>query len=273
MSDKAVEPVVPAEGWHALHLFYKVEYGQWQLFTDSEKRRAKTNLAELVQEVRAMPSTQLLTMSMVSPKADAGFMLLTPDLQIANAVEKRLSLSLGADVLTPTASFLSMTERSEYLSTEEDHAESLRQEGLAEGSPEWEQSMRECRERLVKYASYRLYPTLPDWPVVCFYPMAKRRVPGQNWYALPFEERKRLMGGHGRIGRKWHNRILQLITASTGLDDDEWGVTLFARNTYDVKGIVYEMRFDPVSAEYAEFGEFYIGLQVPLDELYRRLLL
>jgi chlorite dismutase len=79
------------------------------------------------------------------------------------------------------------------------------------------------------------------------------------------------MAGHGKVGRKWHGKILQLITGCTGLDDAEWGVTLFAQNTYDVKGIVYEMRFDPVSADYAEFGEFYIGLQLALDQLYRRL--
>ena len=146
----------------------------------------------------------------------------------------------------------------------------MKNDGIAEGSEEWEKRIAEIRDRLDKYLKFRLYPTLPDWPVVCFYPMMKRRRPQQNWYALPFEQRKELMAGHGRVGRKWHGKILQLITGCTGIDDAEWGVTLFAQNTYDVKGIVYEMRFDPVSAQYAEFGEFYIGLQLPLDELYRR---
>jgi peroxiredoxin len=111
---------------------------------------------------------------------------------------------------------------------------------------------------------------MPDWPVMCFYPMNKRRGETRNWYSLGFEERKRLMSGHARIGRQWHGKIRQLITGSTGLDDAEWGVTLFAHDTMHVKGIVYEMRFDAVSAEYADFGEFYIGLQLPLDELFRR---
>ncbi len=117
----------------------------------------------------------------------------------------------------------------------------------------------------------RLEPNLPDWPVVCFYPMLKRRgAPGQNWYALDFETRKKLMLGHARVGRTYHGRVLQLVTGSTGLDDMEWGVTLFSRSTSDIKAIVYEMRFDEVSAQYAEFGEFFIGLQMPLDSLFAR---
>jgi hydrogen peroxide-dependent heme synthase len=267
----AKAPIIPPEGWHVLHLFYKIEHGQWQLFTESEKIRAKTRLAELVQEIRSAPDTQLLSFAMVTPKADMGFMLVTPDLQAANAWEKQISLALGADVMSAASAFFSMTERSEYLATEKEYKEGLQKDGIAEGSPEWETRMKEIQERLDKYLKFRLYPTLPDWPVVCFYPMMKRRKPEQNWYGLPFEKRKELMAGHGRVGRKWHGKILQLITGCTGLDDAEWGVTLFAQNTYDVKGIVYEMRFDPVSADYAEFGEFYIGLQLPLDQLYRRL--
>jgi chlorite dismutase len=271
MTDKTVPPIIPPEGWHVLHLFYKIEHGQWQLFTESEKIRAKTRLAELVQEIRSAPDTQLLSFAVVTPKADIGFMLVTPDLQAANTWEKQLSLALGADVLSAATAFFSMTERSEYLATEQEYREGLQRDGVAEGSEEWTARMGEIQQRLDKYLKFRLYPTLPDWPVICFYPMMKRRKPEQNWFNLPFEKRKELMAGHGKVGRKWHGKILQLITGCTGLDDAEWGVTLFAQNTYDVKGIVYEMRFDPVSADYAEFGEFYIGLQLALDQLYRRL--
>jgi len=124
---------------------------------------------------------------------------------------------------------------------------------------------------MTKYLKDRLEPNLPDWPVVCFYPMSKRRVPGQNWYALDFDARKKLMAGHARVGRTYAGRVLQLITGSTGLDDGEWGVTLFSRTTSEIKSIIYEMRFDEVSAQYAEFGEFFIGIQMPLDSLYARL--
>ena len=272
MTDKAIDPIVPKEGLHVLHLFYKVEYGQWQLFSAEERRRAKTQLSSLVQEIRATPSTQLLIFSIVSPKADIGFMLLTPDLQAANRFEKRLSLALGPDVLTSVYSYLSLTEQSEYTSTDEELAANLAAEGeFKQGTPEFDAKMEEIRARMAKYKKDKLYPNLPDWPVYCFYPMSKRRGEKNNWFALPFAERKKLMAGHARVGRKYHGKILQLITGSTGLDDAEWGVTLFAHDTFHVKEIVYEMRFDPVSVDYAEFGEFYIGLQVPLDELFRRL--
>src|SRR5947208_5304731 len=124
MTDKNTM-LVPQEGWHCLHLFYHVEYGQWQLLNREEQNVAKTNLAKLVQEIRAMDSTQLLTLSIVTPKADLGFMLITPDLQVANKIEKQLSLSLGADVLTPVYSYLSLTEESEYITTEEEYSETL----------------------------------------------------------------------------------------------------------------------------------------------------
>jgi len=273
MTETPVPAVVPKEGWHVLHLFYRIEHGQWALLSPEERISAKTHLTELVQEIRATENTQLLIFSMVSPKADLGFMLLTPDLHTANAFEKRLSLSLGPDVLTPVYSFLSLTEDSEYTTSDEEYAAILKAEqGLLPDSPEFATKMQEFSARMAKYRKDKLYPLLPVWEVFCFYPMSKRRnANGQNWYALPFEERKRLMAGHGRVGRTYHGKILQLITGSTGLDDAEWGVTLFAHDTYDIKDIVYKMRFDEVSVHYGEFGEFYIGLSVALDELFRRL--
>src|SRR5215471_9205530 len=124
MTDKNTE-LVPEEGWHCLHLFYRIEYGQWQLLSREERTAAKTNLTSLVQEVRAMESTQLLTLGMVTPKADLGFMLITPDLHNANRIEKQLSLSLGADVLAPVYSYLSLTEESEYITTDEEYSATL----------------------------------------------------------------------------------------------------------------------------------------------------
>jgi hydrogen peroxide-dependent heme synthase len=264
----------PKEGWNVLHLFYRIDYATWRLLSEQERRNAKTALSSLVQEVRAANSTQLLTFSIVSPKADLGFMLLTPDLHFANAIEKKLSLSLGDDVLTPVFSFYSLTERSEYTMSEDEHrAVLIKEKNLKPESDEFEQSIAEFRTRMQKYVRDRLYPNLPDWPVICFYPMTKRREHENNWYRLPFEERKELMAGHGRLGRQYAGRVRQLITGATGLDDWEWGVTLFAQDVFEVKSIVYEMRFDEVSARFAEFGEFFIGLQLPLDQLFQRLTL
>ncbi len=264
--------LIPEQGWHCLHLFYRIEFGPWQLLNLDEQRKAKVALSEIVQEVRALPSTQLLTLSIVTPKADLGFVLITPDLHAANRIEKKLSLSLGADVLMPVYSYLSLTEESEYAASEEDHARTLEtDQKLKPGSAEFTQAMASFRERIAKYRQDRVYPTLPDWPVVCFYNMYKRRGEQHNWYTLPFEERRQLMSGHATVGRQYAGKVKQLITGSSGLDDAEWGVTLFAHDTFQIKAIVYQMRFDPVSAVYADFGEFYIGLQLPLDELFQRL--
>ena len=271
MSDSR-ERLVPEQGWHCVHLFYRIEHAQWQLIPAEEQRAAQTALAVLVQEIRAFPDTQLLTMSVLTPKADLAFMLITPDLHQANEIEKRLTLSLGADVLEPVYSYLSLTEESEYRTTADEYAATLEHEQkLSPGSAEFAQAMASFDERMKHYRHDRLYPTLPDWPIVCFYNMSKRRGDSHNWYALPFEERRKLMLGHGSVGRRYAGRVKQLITGSTGLDDAEWGVTLFARDTFQIKSIVYEMRFDDVSALYGEFGEFYVCLQLPLDELFRRL--
>ncbi len=275
MPNQEITPIVPREGWHVLHLFYHVDHAQWSLYGDDEKRQAKTRLTELVQEIRATTDTHLLIFSVVSPKADLGFMLLTPDLQVANMFEKQLSLSLGPEILSPAYSYLSQTESSEYTTTRDQYAAEtlIGEKGLAEGTPEFETALKEFDERMAHYLKHRLYPVLPDWPVICFYPMSKRRSGDDNWYSLSYEQRRKLMSGHARVGRTYSGRILQLITGSTGLDEYEWGVTLLAKDTIDIKSIVYEMRFDEVSARYAEFGDFYIGLQLPLDVLFRRICL
>ncbi len=273
--DREIHPLVPREGWHVMHLFYHIDHGQWALLSEEERREAKTNLTELVGEIRSTPDTHLLAFSVATPKADLGFMLLTPDLHVANQYEKQLTLSLGPDILTPVYSYLSQTESSEYTTTREQYGEEtlVAEKGLTPGSPEYEAALKEFDDRMAHYLKHRLYPVLPDWPVICFYPMSKRRSGADNWYSLPFEDRKRLMAGHARTGRTYSGRILQLISGSTGLDEHEWGVTLLAKDTIDIKSIVYEMRFDEVSARFGEFGDFYIGMQLPLDVLFRRLCL
>jgi peroxiredoxin len=251
--------LIPREGWHVLHLFYQIDHAQWNYLSDEEKRQAKTDLTELVREIRTAPDTQLLTQAIVSPKADMGFVLLTPDLHTATAFEKQLTLSLGPDILNPVYSYFSLTERSEYTPTREQHAAEvlIGQRGLSEGTAEFDAALAEFDARMEHYTNFRLYPRLPDWPVICFYPMSKRRSGADNWYSLPFAQRRQLMEGHAKVGRTYAGRILQMITGSTGLDEWEWGVTLLAKDTSDVKAIVYEMRFDEVSGRFEYFGFFY----------------
>ena len=274
---ESFSPLVPAEGWHVLHLFYSIDQGQWSLLSESEQREAKTSLTELVQEIRSHKDTQLLIYAVATPKADIGFMLLTPDLHDATYFEKRLTLGLGVDILTPTYSYLSQTERSEYTTSSEQYAKDtlIGEKGMTEGSEEFVAALAEFDDRMKHYLQHRLYPVLPDWPAICFYPMSKRRSqhPDYNWYSLDHETRANLMKGHATTGRRYSGKILQLITGSTGLDEYEWGVTLLAKDTIEIKNIVYEMRFDEVSARYAEFGDFYIGMQLPLNELFKRICL
>mgnify|MGYP001494108880 FL=1 len=273
INETQMTQIIPTEGWHVIHLFYQIDHTQWSLQTEEEQLKAKTDLSKLIQDIRSAPNTQLLLFSIVTPKADIGFMLITDDLQLANAFEKQLTLALGADILNPSFSYLSMTETGDYMTTEEDYSEkTLKSErNLKEGTEDYENALNEFKTHMAKYSNDKLYPNLPDWPVFCFYSMAKRRGETFNWYALPFDERKRLMAEHGKVGRQWTGKIRQLITGSVGLDDSEWGVSLFANNSYDIKGIVYQMRYDEVSVKYAEFGDFYIGLQLPLDQLFRRI--
>src|SRR4030081_3118447 len=141
-------PLIPEQGWHCLHLYYRIEHGQWQLLNAEEQRNAKVALSSLVLEIRALESTQLLTLSVVTPKADLGFMLITPDLHAANRIEKQLSLSLGADVLTPVYSYFSLTEESEYITTDEEYAQTLaRDQNIKPNSEKFEEAMGAFRER------------------------------------------------------------------------------------------------------------------------------
>src|SRR5467141_1672742 len=146
MTDKNTA-LVPEEGWHCLHLFYRIEHGQWQLLSREEQNAAKTNLSSLVQEIRAFDSTQLLTLSMVTPKADLGFMLITPDLQTANKIDKQLSLALGPDVLTPVYSYLSLTEESEYITTEDEYAQTV-DSSVRKDPAKLEEALGSFRERI-----------------------------------------------------------------------------------------------------------------------------
>ena len=178
---------------------------------------------------------QVLVFTVLGHKAELGIMALGPDVARLQAFQHELA----AAPLSLEWSYVSLTERSEYTDDEE-------------------------------RARARLYPNLPRKRAICFYPMSKRRAPDANWYELPFDQRKQLMGGHARVGRAYAGRVLQLITGSTGLDDWEWGVTLLADDPAALKEIVYDMRFDEVSARYAEFGPFVTGLLLdPADALAR----
>jgi hydrogen peroxide-dependent heme synthase len=192
---------------------------------------------------------------MLGHKADLGVIALGPDL----ARLQRFQSELLAAPLEPVYSYVSLTEQSEYGATEDDERARLEREDGVTGD-ELEARLAVWRDRIDHYRENRVHPRLPMKKSCCFYPMSKRRAPSANWFELPFDDRKELMAGHARVGRTYAGRVLQLITGSTGIDDWEWGVTLLADDPAALKEIVYEMRFDPVSAHYAEFGPFFTGL-------------
>ena len=179
---------------------------------------------------------QVVSVSMLGHKADVAFMAVASDMRELRKFQTAVQTA-GVFI---TDSYVSITELSEY----------------AANVPE-------------EMKTARLYPQLPPagknaW---CFYPMSKRRDPENNWYTLPFDKRSELMAEHGKSGRAFAGRVIQLVTASAGFDDFEWGVTLFAVNPDDLKDVVYTMRFDEASAVYAEFGAFYVGMVTPVEEL------
>ncbi|HEY8310157.1 MAG TPA: chlorite dismutase family protein, partial [Gemmatimonadaceae bacterium] len=185
------------------------------------------------------------------------------------AVQRELANQPWMRRLDPIYSFLSVTEAGLYHLTAELVAEAVSRGGEA-GDKEYVAAVkaRADAERENPFVTRRLYPTRPEaMPYVSFYPMSKRRAPGQNWYSLPIAERSRLMHEHGLSGRKYAGRVQQVITGSLGFDAWEWGVTLFAADPLDFKKIVSEMRFDVASAEYAEFGDFYVGKVGTLAEV------
>lgn len=243
------EPVIASEGWGVMHLFWRV--------------RGAEGVVDAIRDFSAVEDQQAVTFSVLGGRADAGLMALAPDLDALD----RLAKDLHRRGLEPVSSFISLTELSEYTATEDDERARL----VAEGEDDVESKLAAWAERIDGYRRNRLYPTLPDRRLIAFYPMSKTREPGANWYGLPFEQRKDLMLGHGRVGRKYAGRIIQLITGATGLDDWEWGVTLFADDPVAIKEIVYEMRFDPVSADYGLFGPFWTGLLLPPAEVFDRI--
>jgi hydrogen peroxide-dependent heme synthase len=255
-----VDVVTPSVGWGVLHLFLVVDRER----ADAEPEGGK-RVADAIASLEA-DGHQALCFAVLGHKADLGIVALGPDLARLQQFQHELSMT----PLTLVDSYVSLTELSEYAATEdEERARLVDEEGLAGDA--LAQRLQEWRERIDHYREQRIHPILPAKRVICFYPMSKRRDPvGSNWYALPFDERKRLMAGHARVGRSYSGRVLQLITGSTGLDDWEWGVTLLADDPVALKDIVYEMRFDPVSADYAEFGPFVTGLVLEPDVALRR---
>lgn len=260
------------QGVHVMHLFYRINRVAWAALPSGESEATRKRLEALCAANANASHPRISSFANVSGKADLTFMLLAAELGQISQLHRDIEQAFPAGVLERVYTYLSVTESSEYTTSEDEHRQGLiEREKLSPDSPEFAKKMEEFRKRMTEYLHYRLYPELPDWEVMCFYPMNKRRQGADNWYSLDFNTRKTLMGGHARVGRKYGGRVTQLISGSVGLDDWEWGVTLVAQQLDPIKEIVYEMRFDEVTARFGEFGSFYINIRLAPAALWNHL--
>ncbi|SDC02465.1 chlorite dismutase [Terribacillus halophilus] len=232
------EAVETMDGWYCLHDFRVMDWTSWKLASVDERQAAieefQNWLSNMEQVEEANKGSQL-AYKIIGHKADVMFMIMRPTMDELQEIETTFDKTKLASYMTKSFSYLSVVELSKYMS----------KPGVdIEQKPE---------------VQARLKPILPRWDYMCFYPMDKRRMNEDNWYSLEKDARSKLMYEHSKTGRKYAGQIKQIITGSFGFDDWEWGVTLFAHDPLPIKKLVYEMRFDEVSARYGEFGDFYFG--------------
>lgn len=264
--------LTPETGWHFLHVFYHLDRAILAALPQKAIEEGKAQVVKALDKTVPNAPEQLQSFAVPGHKADFGIMMAGKDLRAVHDVQIAIQASHLGAALKPTYSFYSFTEVSEYVPDADEYGRILRdREGADPESNVYKTKVAAYADRLGPMNQQRLYPDFPDWPCLCFYPMSKMRTGDQNWYTLPFEQRSELMSQHGRSGMRFAGKVSQLITASTGVDDWEWGVTLWARNPTYLKDIVYTMRFDESSARYALFGPFYFGYILKPEELLKTL--
>lgn len=257
-------PPATLEGWYALHQVFRVERGAWRAIPAADRAAAVTGFAGLLERMSEVEEGGWsAAFHLAGGGADVLLIHFRSTLDELVEVQGRLRRTPLADVLRLEYDYLSVTEAGLYHATAEAAGQhEPGSEGYARAIGE-----RAAAEAASPHIRSRLYPSVPEgMRYVSFYPMSKRRVGEDNWYTLPVEERSRLMRDHGLTGRRFAGRVFQVITGSIGLDDWEWGVTLFARDPLEFKRIVTDMRFDEASARYGEFGRFFTGIRLESTE-------
>ena len=254
-------PPVPltVEGASVLHQMFRVRWAEWKALPGNRR-------SEILAEARtgldsAEPGgAQSAAYSLLGHKGDLLLIHFRDSFETLNEAEMDVCRLALAEYLEPVTSYLSVVELGLYESTAKVHA-ALAERGIQPFSPEWNAEIEQTLERQRVAMRPRLYPEIPPAKYVCFYPMDRRRGEDKNWYRLPMAERRRQMQEHGAVGQRYAGQVKQIITGSIGFDDWEWGVDLFADDPLVFKRLIYEMRFDEVSAVYALFGAFYVGIR------------
>jgi peroxiredoxin len=268
-------PAVPltTEGYSVLHQMMRFRRPAWRALPEAEKsaiaKEASAALAAMEKGEKGNEKNsagQSALFSLIGHKGDLMLIHFRESFADLNQAELKLANLRLSDYLESTTSYLSIIELGLYESTVKMYKE-LADQGIEPHSEQWKTEIASKLERHKEAMRPRLYPEIPPQRYACFYPMDRRRGEDKNWYKLPIEERARQMNDHGMIGRRYAGEVKQIISGSIGFDDWEWGVDLFAEDPLVFKKLIYEMRFDEVSAVYALFGQFYVGVRVPASHL------
>jgi hydrogen peroxide-dependent heme synthase len=261
-------PAVPLtiEGFAVLHQMIRFRRGAWRELAADRRREIAAEAAALIEPMETKAEGQSALYSLVGHKGDLMVVHFRETFDQLNQAELDLARLRLSDYLEPTSSYLSVIELGLYESSLKTY-KSLADRGIEPHSDEWKKAIAETIARQKEAMKPRLFPALPPNRYICFYPMNRLRGEDKNWYTLPMEERQRQMNEHGLVGRRYAGEVKQIISGSIGFDDWEWGVDLFADDPLIFKKLIYEMRFDQVSAVYALFGSFFVGLRVPAERL------
>ena len=251
--------VIPIQGLHCGHYFYRWKREVLYQMGKAAVHEAKADFLSAIAPLSTDRPERIQSFIVSGHKADFATMMMDPDpFRIDHVHQRIMSSALGA-AIEPVYSFVSMSEISEYLPSKEQYAAKLVRTGEDPQSPTYQAKVASYEKRIPIMHAQRLAPEFPNWPAMCFYPMNKVRNVGANWFLEPFSARTEMMAEHAQSGMAFAGRVTQLVTASVGLDDWEWGVTLWARNPQFLKDIVYTLRFDSASARFGQFGTFYTG--------------
>ena len=264
-------PPVPLtlEGSSLLHQFFRFDWKAWRATPPADRDRIAAQAVATLQSLEragADAPIRSALFSQLGHKGDLIFIHFRDSFEALNQVELGLAQTELYDYLSPSHSYVSVVELGLYESSRRVW-EAASAKGLEANSPEWQAEVAATLQRQAAAMAPRLFPAVPEAKYLCFYPMDRKRDEQANWYTLPFAERQRMMHEHGLIGRRYADQVKQIISGSIGMDDWEWGVDLFAEDPVVFKKLIYEMRFDEVSAVYALFGQFYIGVRLPIEKL------
>jgi hydrogen peroxide-dependent heme synthase len=263
-------PPVPLtlEGSALLHQFFRFDWKAWRSCPSADREQIAGEFGAALQKLERSSDGKVQTgvFSQLGHKGDLILVHFRDSFEALNQVELDLAQLRFLEFLTPTHSYVSVVALGLYESTRKTY-QAAAAKGAEPFTPEWNAEIEGSMKRGSEAMKTRLFPSIPEAKYLCFYPMDRKRGEQVNWYTVPFAERQRMMHEHGMIGRRYGDVVKQIISGSIGMDDWEWGVDLFADDPVVFKKLIYEMRFDEVSAVYALFGQFYLALRLPVEKL------